>query len=71
MGQVNAEIDITSAVRQLTTRKNAEAIEMLFGIWTRVDPRKHVLGGVHTGTSWRIPLNRPCAAAMRPVVKLL
>jgi len=36
-------------------------------------PRKHVLGGVHTGATWRIPLllNRPYAAAMRPVVKLL
>jgi len=51
--------------------KTAEPIEMPFGIWTRVGPRKHVLGGVHIGATWRIPLNRPCAAAMRPVVKLL
>ena len=28
--------------------KKAEPIEMLFGMWTRVGPRKHVLGG-HTG----------------------
>ena len=34
-------------------------------------PRKHVLGAVYTGATWFIPLNRPCAAAMRPVVKLL
>jgi len=36
-------------------------------------PRKHVLGlrGVHTGATWRIPLNRPCAASMRPVFKLI
>jgi len=27
--------------------------------------------GVHIGASWRIRLNRPCAAAMRPFVKLL
>ena len=27
--------------------------------------------GVHTGATWRIPLNRPCAVAMRPYVKLL
>jgi len=27
-----------------------------------VGPRKHVLGGVHTGASWRIPLNRSRAA---------
>jgi len=24
---------------------------------------------VHTGATWRIPPNRPCAAAVRPVVK--
>jgi len=27
--------------------------------------------GVHIGATWRIRLNRPCAAAMRPCVKLL
>ena len=27
--------------------------------------------GVHIGGTWRIRLNRPCAAAMWPVVKLL
>jgi len=31
----------------------------------------NVLGGVHTGAMWQLPLNRPCMAAMRPVVKLL
>jgi len=51
--------------------KTAEPIEMAFGIWTRVSLGKHVLGGVHTGATWRIPLNRPCATAMRPAVKLL
>jgi len=51
--------------------KKDEPIEMPFGIWTRVGPPKHVLGGVHSGATWRIPLNRPCAAVMRPVVKLL
>jgi len=30
-----------------------------------------VLDGVHTGATWRIRLNRPCAAAVRPKVKLL
>jgi len=34
-------------------------------------PRKYVLGGVHTGATCRIPLNRPHAAATQPVVKLL
>jgi len=27
----------------------AEPIEMPFGLWTKVDPRNHLLGGVHTG----------------------
>jgi len=27
--------------------------------------------GVHTSATWRMPFNRPCAEAMRPVVKLL
>jgi len=38
-------------------------------IWTRVGRRKHVLGGVHTGAVFGIPLNCPCAVVMRPVVK--
>jgi len=32
--------------------------------------RLGVLDGVHTGATWRIRLNRPCAAAMRLYVKL-
>ena len=51
--------------------KNDWMIEQPFGIWTRMGPRKHVLGGVHTGATWRMPLNHPCVAAMWPVVKLL
>ena len=27
--------------------------------------------GVHISATWRLRLNRPCAAAMRPYVKLL
>ena len=45
--------------------KMAEPIEMPFGMWTRVSTRKRVLGGVHTDATWRIPLNRPFAVAMR------
>jgi len=30
-----------------------------------------LLDGVHTGATWRIRLNRPCAAAIRPYVRLL
>jgi len=43
----------------------AEPIKMPFGTWTLVGPRKHVLGG---GATWQIPLNCPCAVAMRTVV---
>jgi len=46
--------------------KMDEPIEMPFESWTLVGPRKHVLGG-----GYRLPLNHPCAATMRPVVKLL
>jgi len=42
-------------------KKTAEPIE---GIWTRAGWRKHALDRVHTGATWRIRLNRPCAAAM-------
>jgi len=55
----------------------AEQIEMPFGWRTLVDPRKHVLHGVHIGATWWIRLNSPCSggpnevAAMRPYVELL
>jgi len=103
----------------VSPEKTAEPIEMPFGMWTRLDARKHavdedpdrraceveiltgksgqtrtcwavyilkttqpgqqwygadadwVLDGVHIGATWRIRLNRQCAAAMRPYVKLL
>jgi len=38
--------------------KTAEPIEMLFGVWTRMGPRKHVLDGVHISATWQIRLNR-------------
>jgi len=44
---------------------------MPFLLWARMGPRKCVLGGMHIYPTWRIPLNRPCPAAMQPVVKLL
>jgi len=28
-------------------------------------------GGAHTGATWRIRLNRPCAAAMRPICRII
>jgi len=33
--------------------KTAESIEMPFGVWSSVSPRKHVLDGVHIGATWR------------------
>ena len=38
---------------------------MLFGLWTRMGPRKHVFDGVHIGAIWQIRLNHPRAAVMR------
>jgi len=56
----------------MSCAKMAEPVEIPFWIWTRVDPSiKPLLGGVHTGATWGIPLNHPYAAAMQPVVKLL
>ena len=55
----------------LSCAKTAESIDVPFGMWTRVGARKHVLDGLHIGANWRIRLNRLCAAAMRPYVKLL
>jgi len=37
--------------------KAAEPIEMSFGIWTWVSPRKHVLRGGHTSATWQIQSN--------------
>ena len=51
--------------------KTAETIKISFALWTRVDPVKHVSDGVHIDATWRIQLNCPCAAAMRPYVQLL
>jgi len=59
------------SVTVLSHAKTAEPIEMRFGLRTRVGPKKRALG---ESAHWRhleIPLNRPCAAAMRPYVKLL
>ena len=64
-------LNVGRSVTAVSLAKTAEPIEMPFGIWTRVSPRNHVLGGVHTSATCRIPLKRPCAAAMRSVVKLL
>jgi len=38
------------SVTVMSLAKTAELIEMPFGVWTRVGPRKHALGG---GVLWR------------------
>ena len=38
--------------------------------WHGADAHWYVLDGLHIGWTWRIQLNRPCAAAMQPYVKL-
>jgi len=57
----------------LSRAKMAERIEMPCGLLTRVSPRKHLLGGnwMDIDATWRIPVNRPCAATMRPFAKLI
>jgi len=55
----------------MSCAKMAEPIEMPFGLWTRMGRKKHVLGAMHTGATWQIPLNRPCEVTMQLVVKLL
>ena len=68
--------DVTGHARRVgndtavSCAKVADLIEMSFGLLTPVSQRKHVLGAVHTGTAWRIPLSRPCAAAMRPFCQI-
>jgi len=52
----------------------AERIEMPFGMWTRMGQEimYNLLDrGAHWQKNWRIRLNRLCAAAMQPYVKLL
>jgi len=64
-------LSVGLSVTVVSPAKAAEPIEMPFGVWTRVGLRVHILGEVHSVTISRILLNRPCAAAMRPLVKLL
>ena len=64
-------LSVGLSVTIVSPAKTAEPIEMPFGAWTMMGPRKRASDGVHIGATWRIRLNRPCAAAMRPFVKLL
>ena len=35
----------------MSCAKTVEPIEMPFGFWTRLGPRKHEIGGVHTSAT--------------------
>ena len=51
--------------------QTAEPIVMPFGKLSGVGPGNHVLDGGHIGATWRMRLNRACAAAMGLYVILL
>jgi len=50
--------------------KMAEPIKLWFGLWSRLGPRKHAVGGVHIGATWQVPLNRTYAVTMRPFCQI-
>jgi len=64
-------LSVYLSVTVMSPAKTAEPIEMPFGLWTRVGPKEACVTWEHIGATWRIRLNRPCSAAMRPYVKLL
>ena len=41
--------------------------EMQFRLLSRVGPENHVLDGMRISATWRIRVNRPCAAEVRPL----
>ena len=43
---------IGTAHCKVSCAKTTEPIEMPFGLWTRVGPRKHALDEVHNGATW-------------------
>ena len=56
----------------VSSAKTAEPIEMPFGEGADSCGLKEALiDAVHIGATWRIPINDPCAAAIRQYVKLL
>jgi len=77
-GAIISEKDVPGHARwqsAVSCAKMAEPIDLRFGLWTRVGRRKHKFNLIRqvapTGTSHRIRLNRPSAAAMCPYVILL
>jgi len=61
---------VCRSVTIVNPAKTAKPIELQFGMLSLVG-QNHVLDGVHIGATWRIRLNLPYAATMRPYVKLL
>ena len=49
-GTVHCKVQGLSAV---SCAKTAESLQMPFGMWTSVGPRKHLLDGVHVSAAWR------------------
>ena len=56
-----------------TTMSCGNADELMKMAWRAdmIDPRNHVLGGVHIGGTWQIRLNDPGTAAMLSNVTFL
>jgi len=54
----------------MSCAKMAEQINMSFRLWTRMGPRKHVLLGLHIGTTWQIRLKHSCVAVMLPFCQI-
>jgi len=67
--RVIGKSDRTLGLPATSCAEMAEPIEMPFGLWTWVGPRKDV--GCTPSTIWQIPLNRPCAAAMRHFCQII
>ena len=65
-------LSVCPSVTIVSPAKTAEPIAIPLGCESS-GPNEpcRLLDGVHIGATWRIRLNRPCAAAMRPYVKLL
>jgi len=69
------------SITLVSPAKTAEPFDLTFGLWTWAEGSTssivfargrqcdHMEG--HIGATWRIRLNRPSAAAMRPYIKLL
>jgi len=52
---------------KLCKKKVAEPTEMLFVLWTQMDPSYHVLHGIHMGATGQVRLNDPCLAVLQTV----